>query len=163
MPVFSFFTSTVWSSHTSPLLGVHLRFKVWPLCSPLSVVIYSFCSLSIHSKFWTKSWSTFWFFSSLGSRDRSVDLSVVNEEPPSLLRTLAKDTFPFGIAAFPKSVSFGISFSCLVISTFVLDGPLTSAGLSKSSKFSFPSLIRSWTLCLSAVQFYVEWLGFPAW
>ena len=163
MSVFPFPTSVVWPPHALPLLGVHLRFRVWPLCSPLSEMIYSFCSLSIRFRFQTKSWSTFCSSFLLGLRDRSVDSSIVNEEPFSLLRTLAKGTFPFGIAAFPKFVSFGISFSCLVIFTFVLDRHLTSTGLSKSSKFNFPSLIRYWTLCLNAVQFSVEWLGFPGW
>ena len=49
--VLPFFAPIIWPSHESPPFGVHLRFKVWPLCSPLSVVIYLFCSLSIRSKF----------------------------------------------------------------------------------------------------------------
>ena len=163
MSVFLFFTSVIWSSHASPLFGVHLRFRIWPLCSPLGMVIYSFCSMSIRSKFQTKSWSTFFSSSPFGSHDYSFDLSVVDEELASLLRTLAIGTFSFGIAAFPKFASFVVFFSCLVISTFALGGSSTSTGLSKSSNFSFPSLIRSWTLCLSAVQFSVEWPGFLAW
>ena len=151
MPVFLFFTSIVWSSHASSLLEVHTRFRVWPLCSSLSEVIHPFCLLSIRSRFWTKSWSIFFSSSLFGLHDRSFDPSVVDEEPASLFRTLAMGTFSFGIAAFPKFASFEISFSCLIISTFVLDRPLTSTGLSKPWKFSFPSLIRSWTFCLSEV------------
>ena len=146
VPVFLFFTFVVWSSHASLLFGAHLRFRVWSLCSPFSVVIYSFCSLSIRSKFQTKSWNTFFSSSPFGSHDSSFDPSVVDEEP-----ALAMGTFSFGIVAFPKVASFGVSFSYLVISTFVLDESSTSAGLSKSLNFSFPSLIRSWTLYLSSV------------
>ena len=126
MLVFPFFTSAVWPPHASPLFGVHLCFRVWSLCSPLSVVIYSFCSLSIRSKFQTKSWSTFCSSSPFGSRDRSVDPSVVNEKPTSLLRTLAMDTFPFSIIAFSRLASLGVLCFCLAkISTFALDGSLT--------------------------------------
>ena len=157
MLVLPFSISVVWPPHASPFPGVYFRFKLSPLCSPLSVVIYSFCLLSIRSKFRTKSWSTFFSSSVFGSHDRSFDPSVVDEE-----LTLAMGTFSFGIIAFSKFASFAVFFSCLVISTFVLDGSSTSVGLSKSSNFSFPSLIRSWTLCLSAVQFFVERPGFSA-
>ena len=56
MSVLPFSISVVGPPHASPFLGVHLRFRFWPLCFPLSVVIYSFCSLSIRSRFRTKSW-----------------------------------------------------------------------------------------------------------
>ena len=151
MPVFSLFASVIWSSHASPLPRVHLRFRVWPLCSPLSLVIYSFCSLSIRSKFQTKSWSTFFSSSLFGSHDRSFDPSVVDEELASLFWTLAMGTYFFGFAAFLKFAFFAVFFSCLIIFTFTLDRSSTSAGLSKSSNFSFSSLIRSRTLCLSAM------------
>ena len=49
--IFLFFTFVIWPSHASSFPGVHLRFRLWPLCSLLSVVIYSFCSLSIRSRF----------------------------------------------------------------------------------------------------------------
>ena len=146
MSVLPFSISVVWPPHASPFLGVHLRFRLWPLCSPLSEVIYSFCSLSIRSKFRTKSWSTFFSSSVFDSHDRSFDLLVVDEEP-----VLAMDTFSFGIVAFPKFFSFVVSFFYFGISTFVLDESSTSTGLSKSSNFNFLSLIRSRTLYLSAV------------
>ena len=92
MPIFLLFAFVVWSSHASPLPRVHLRFRVWPLCSPLSVVIYSFCSLSIRSKFRTKSWSIFFSSSLFGLSDRSFDPSVDDEELASLLRTLEMGT-----------------------------------------------------------------------
>ena len=104
MSVLPFSISIIWPPHVSPFLGVHLRFKLWPLCSPLSVVIYSFCSLNIRSRFLTKSWSTLFSSSPFGSHDRSFDPSVVNEEP-----ALAMGSFSFGIVAFPKFVSFGVS------------------------------------------------------
>ena len=156
---YSIFIFVIWLPHASSFLGVHLRFRFWPLCSPLSVVIYSFCSLSIRSRFWINSWSTIFSSSSVfGSHDHSFDFSMVDEEP-----TLAMGTFSFGIVAFLRCASFGVSFSCFGTSTFVLDESSTSAGLPKSSIFSFPSLIRSRTLRWSAVQFSVEWPGFPAW
>ena len=158
MSVLPFSISVVWPPHASPFLGVHLRFRFWPLCSPLSVVIYSFCSLSIRSRFRTKSWSTLFSSSPFDSHDRSFDPSVVDEEP-----ALAMGTFSFGILAFPKFTSSGVSFSCLVISTFVLNESSTSTSLSKSSNFNFPSLIRSRTLYLSAVQYSVGWPRFPPW
>ena len=163
MLVFLFFTSVVWSSHVSPFPGVYLHFRVWPLCSFLSVVIYLFCSLSIRFKFWTKSWSTFFSSSLFGLPDRSFDPSVVDEEPASLFQTLAMGTFSFGTAVFLKFAFFRVPFFYLVISTFALDESSTLAFLSKSSNFNFPSLIRSRTLCLSAVQFSIEWPEFSAW
>ena len=158
MPIFPFFIFAVWPPHASPFPGVHLRFRLWPLCFPLSVVIYSFCSLSIRSRFRTKSWSIIFSSSPFGSHDRSFDPSVVDEEP-----ALAMGTFSFGIVVFPKFASFGVFSSSFGISASVLDGSLTSAGPSKSSNVSFPSLIRSWTLCLSVVQFFVGWPGFSPW
>ena len=120
---------------------------------------WQFCLTNIRSRFWTKSWSTFFSSSSrFGSHDRSFNPSVVDEEP-----ALAMGTFSFGIVVFPKFASFGVSSSCFGISTFVLDESSTSIGLSQSLNFSFPSLIRSRTLYLSAVQFFVGWLGFPPW
>ena len=114
VPVFLLFTSTVWSSHASPFPGVHLRFRVWPLCSPLNVVIYLFFSLSIRFKFRTKSQSIFFSSFPFGSHDRSFDPSVVDEEPVSLFRTLAMGTFSFGIAAFSKFIPLGsLSFASL--------------------------------------------------
>ena len=158
MPIFPFFTSAVWPLHVSPLLRVHPRFRVWPLCSSLSEVIYSFCSLSIRPRFRTKSYNTFFSSSPFGSHDRSFDPSVVDEDP-----ALAMGTFSFGIVAFSKFASFGVSFFYLIISPFVLDESSTSASLSKFSNFSFSSLIRFRTLYLSAIQFFVEWPGFSAW
>ena len=158
MPIFPFFIFAVWPPHASPFPGVHLRFRLWSLCSSLSVVIYSFCSLSIRFRFQTKSWSTIFSSSPFGSHDRSFDPSVVDEEP-----ALAMGTFSFSIVVFSKFASFGVSSSCFDISTFVLDGSLTSTGPSKSSNVSFPSLISSWTLDLSEVQFFVGWHGFPPW
>ena len=67
-------------------------------------MIYSFCSLSICSRFRIKSWSTLFSSSPFGSHDRSLDLSVVDEEP-----ALAMGTFSFGIIAFLKFASFGVS------------------------------------------------------
>ena len=67
------FVPIIWPFHESPPLGVHLLFKVWPLCSPLSVVIDSFCSLNIRFKFWTKSWSVFFSSSPFGSHGCSFD------------------------------------------------------------------------------------------
>ena len=158
MPVFPFFTSVIWPSHASSFPRVHLRFRLWPLCSPLSVVICSFCSLSIRSRFRTKSWSIIFSSSPFGSHDRSFDPSVIDEE-----FALAMGTFSFGIVVFPKFAFFGVSSSYFDISTFVLDGSLTSTGPSKSSNVSFPSLISSWTLDLSEVQFSVGWFGFLPW
>ena len=93
-------------SHASPFPEVHLRFRLWPLCSPLSVVIYSFCSLSICSRFRINSWSTIFSFFPFGSHDCSFDPSVVDEEP-----TLAVGTFSLGIVVFSKLGSFGVSSS----------------------------------------------------
>ena len=129
---FHFPTSVVWPPYASPFPRFHLCFRLWPLCSPLSVVIYSFCSLSIRSRFQIKSWSTIFSSSPFGSHDRSFDPSMVDEEP-----VLAMCTFSFGIVVFPKFAFFGVSSSCFGISTFILDGSLTSAGPSKSSNVSF--------------------------
>ena len=158
MPVFPFFKFAVRPPHASPFSGVHLHFRLWSLCSPLSVVIYSFCSLSIRSRFRAKSWSTLFSSSVFGLHDCSFDPSVVDEES-----VLAMRTFSFGIVAFSKFAFFGVSSSCFGISTFVLDESSTSTGLSKSSNFNFPSLIRSQTLYLIAVQFFVGCPGFPPW
>ena len=155
MLVFSFFTSAVWLSHASPLLGVHPRLRVWPLCFSLSEVIYSFYSLSIRSRFWTKSWSIFFSSSPFGLYDRSFDPSVVNEELASFFRTLG--TFSFSIVAFLGMAFLGASFSCLVILAFALDGYSTSAGPSDFSNFSLHSYIKFWTLFLKIVQSSIEW------
>ena len=48
------------------------------------------------------------------------------------------------------------SFSRFDILAFALDGYSTSAGLSNPSNFSFPSLIKLWTLRLSALQSSTE-------
>ena len=103
----SIFHIVVWPPHASPFPRVHLRFRLWPLCSPLSMVIYSFCSLNIRSRFQTKSWSTLFSSSPFGSHDRSFDPSVVVEEPSSLFQTSAMGTSSFNITAFPRLVSFG--------------------------------------------------------
>ena len=159
MPIIPFFIFTVWPPHASSLPKVRLRFKVRELCSSLSVVTHSFCLTNIRSKPLANSWSTFFSSSSVfGLHDHSFDPSVVDEEP-----ALAMGTFSFGIVVFPTFASFEVSFSCFDISAFVLDKSSTSHGLSKSPNFNFPSLIRSWILRLSAVQFSVEWPGFPAW
>ena len=144
MSIFPFFMFAVWPPHASSLPKVRLRFKVRELCFSLSVVTHSFCLTNIRSRFRTKSWSTFFFSSSrFGSHDRSFDPSVVNEES-----ALAMGPFSFGIVAFPKFTSFGVTFSGFIISTFVLDESSTSTSLSKSSNFSFPLLIGSRTLYL---------------
>ena len=159
MPTFHFFIFAVWLPHASSLPKVCLCFKVRELCSSLNVVIHSFCLTNIRSKPWANSWSAFFSFSYVfGLHNRSFDLSVVNEEP-----TLAMGTFSFGIVVFLKFGSFGVSFSCFGISTFVLDGSLISVGSSKSSNISSLSLISSWTLDLSEVQFSVRWPGFLPW
>ena len=142
MPIFSFFIFAVWPLHASPFPGVHLRFRLWPLCSPLSVVIYSFCSLSIRSRFRTKSWSIIFSSSSFGSHDCSFDPSVVDEEPASLFQLRQWVPSPLALQLSQNLPHLG-SLSCLDISTFVLDEPSISTGLSKSSNFNFPSLIGS--------------------
>ena len=88
---------------------------------------------------------------------------MVNEQSASLLLILAMGTLSLGIASFSKFASLGASYSCLAISTFSLDGSSTLVGPSDSSNFSFPSLIKSQTSYLNALQFFVEWPGIPAW
>ena len=89
MPVFPFFTSTVWPPHALLLSKVRIRFKVCELCSPLSVVIYLFYSSSIGSKFRTKSWSV--LFSS-----SSIDLHSCSFWPFSGLQSACFTSFSFG-------------------------------------------------------------------
>ena len=164
MPVSPTFISAVWPSHASLLSKIRLRFKVRESCSSMSVVIHSFCLTNIHSKPWANSWSAFFFSYSLSSlQGRSFEPSVVVEEPSSLFRTSTTGTFSFDIVAFPRLASLGTPCSCLAIFAFALDRSSTWACPSKSSNFSFPSLIRSQTLYLSAVQFSVGWPGFPPW
>ena len=121
-------------------------FEVCELCSS-----HSFRLTDIRSKPWVGPWNVFFFRLSFGSHDRSFDPSVVNEQP-----VLVMGAFSFGIAAFLETTSLGASFSCLVILAFVPDEYSTPAGPSDSSNFSFLSLIRLWTLRLSALQFSTE-------
>ena len=140
-----------------------LCLKVWPLCFSLSVVMYSFCSLSIRFKFWTKSWSVFFSSSSFDSHSRSLDPLVVDEQTVLLLLILEMGTLSLGIVAFSKFASLGASCSYLTTFPFALDGSSIPVSPSDSSNSNFLSLIRLWTVRLSAMQFSVEWLKFSVW
>ena len=151
MPVFPFFTSAIWPSHVSLPLKIRLRFEVCELCSS-----YSFRLTDIRSRPCVELWNVFFSYLSFGSHDRSFDPSLVNEQPASLLPVLVMGTLSSGIAAFLETASLRALFSCLVILAFVPDEYSTPTGPSDSSNFSFLSLIRLWTLRLSALQFSTE-------
>ena len=163
MPAIPFSTSTVWPPHALSLPKVRLRFKVCELCSPLSVVIYLFCSSSIGSKFQTKSWSALFSSSSIGSHRCSFDPLMVCEWPASLLPVLAIGTLSIGIFAFSVLASFGAFLFYLIIFTIALDRFSNPAGPFGSSNFNLPPLIRSWTSRLNALQSSTEWPGTLEW
>ena len=149
VPIFPFFIFVVWLPHALSLPKVLFRFKARRLCSSLGVGTHSFCLMNICSKPLANSWIAFFSSSPLSSlHDRSFNPSVVDEES-----VLAMSPFFFSIVVFPTFASFGVYSSSFGISAFILDESSISTGLPKSSTFSFPSLIRSWTLYLSAVQF----------
>ena len=156
MPIFPFFTFAVWPPHASSLPKFRLPFKVRELCSSLGVVTHSFCLTNICSKPRAKSWNAFFSSSTFGSHDRSFDPSVVDEQHVPFLPVLVMGTLSIGLFDFSVLASFGVSFSCLVIFALALDGSANLAGPFDSSNFSFPSLIRLWTLRLSALQFFME-------
>ena len=158
MLVFPFFISAIWPSHASLPLKIRLRFEVCELCFS-----HSFRLTDIRSKLWVEPRNVFFSCLSFGSHDRSFDPLVVNEQPASLLPVLVMDTFSLGIAAFLEMAFFGASFSYLLILAFVPYGYSTPDGPFDSSNFSFPSLIRLWTLRLSALQFSTEWPRIPEW
>ena len=70
--------------------------------------------------------------------------------------SLAMDTSSLNIVVFSDPTSLGVSLSYLFISIFTLNESSTPISPSDSSNFSFPSLIRLWTLHLSELQFSVE-------
>ena len=138
-------------SYASSLPRASLCFRIWELCSSLSVVMYSFCVLSTRSKLRTKSWSVFFSSSPFDLSSLSFDPSVVDEQFASFLSTLAMGTSFVSIAVFPEFASLGAFPSCLIISAFALDKSFTFISPFDSSNFNFPRLIRSWTLYLSAL------------